>query len=127
MKKLITFLCFSSALLLSLTSVHAQPAKSGYNYLLPEMKEMQDDEFGNPGMLAVDAGEILFSTAGESGKSCASCHGDEGSKLDIKDIARYPVFNKALKKPVTLRGQILTCQNERIGNPTLEHASPEAI
>jgi len=127
MKKLIIFLCFTSALLLSLTSVHAQPPKSGYDYLLPEMKEMQDDDFGNPGMLAVDAGEILFSTTGENGKSCTSCHGDGGSKLDTKHIASYPIFSTELKKPVTLRGQILTCQNERVGNPTLKYASPEAM
>ena len=35
-------------------------------------------------MLAVDAGEVLFSATGKNGKSCASCHGDGGSKLDVK-------------------------------------------
>jgi len=126
MKLLIIFHCFISALLL-LSSANAQPPKSGYDYLLPEMKEMQDDDFGNPGMLAVDAGEILFSSVGKSGESCASCHGDGGSKLDTKNIARYPVYSKKLKKPLTLRGQILICQNERIGSPTLKYASQEAL
>jgi sulfur-oxidizing protein SoxA len=126
MNILIVFYFIISALLL-LTSAHAQPPVSGYDYLLPEMKEMQDDDFGNPGMMTVDAGEALFSTAGKNGKSCVSCHGDGGSKLDTSHIARYPVYSTELKKPVTLRGQILTCQNERIGGPELEYASPEAL
>ena len=91
----------------SFTLAHAQEPVSGYDYLIPEMQEMQLDDFGNPGMLSVDAGEILFSSAGENGKSCASCHGDGGSKLDIKNIASYPVYSAELKKPLTLRGQIL--------------------
>jgi sulfur-oxidizing protein SoxA len=127
MKKLIITHCFTSALLLFLASAYAQTPKSGYDYLLPEMKEMQDDDFGNPGMMAVDAGEIQFSTTGKNGKSCASCHGDGGSKLDTKHIARYPVYSAELKKPVTLRGQILICQNERIGGPPMKYASQEAL
>jgi L-cysteine S-thiosulfotransferase len=120
--------CFLiSALMLSFTPAHAEKPVSGYDYLLPEMQEMQDDEFGNPGMIAVDAGAALFSKPGENNKSCASCHGDGGSKLDIKNIARYPVYSIELKKPITLRGQILICQNEQIGGPTLEYASEKAL
>ena len=124
--------CFFFALTLPLTTItlsaaHAQQPVSGYDYLTPEMQEMQIDDFGNPGMLTVDAGEILLSTAGKNGKSCASCHGDDGSKLDIKHIASYPVYSTALKKPLTLRGQILLCQDERIGGPSLGHSSAEAL
>ena len=124
--------CFFFALTLPLTTItlsaaHAQQPVSGYDYLTPEMQEMQIDDFGNPGMLTVDAGEILFSTAGKNGKSCASCHGDDGSKLDIKHIASYPVYSTELKKPLTLRGQILLCQDERIGGPSLGHSSAEAL
>lgn len=124
--------CFFFALTLPLTTItlsaaHAQQPVSGYDYLTPEMQEMQIDDFGNPGMLTVDAGEILFSTAGKNGKSCASCHGEDGSKLDIKHIASYPVYSTELKKPLTLRGQILLCQDERIGGPSLEHSSAEAL
>ena len=108
---------------LALTTAYAQQPLSGFDYLMQEMQEMQLDDFGNPGMLTVDAGEILFSTPGENGKSCASCHGDDGSKLDIKNIASYPVYSADLKKPLTLRAQILLCQDERIGSPALKHSS----
>lgn len=127
MKKHTIIHIFSFILLLFIISAQAQSPKSGYDYLLPEMKEMQDDDFGNPGMISVDAGEVLFSTVGENGKSCTSCHGNDGSKLDKKNIARYPVYSIELKKPVTLRGKIITCQNEKIAGTRLEYASQEAL
>ena len=105
----------------------AQQAVSGYDYLTPEMQEMQDDEFGNPGMLSVDAGEALFAVPGSDGKSCASCHGADGSKLDSGHIARYPVYSSALQKPVTLRSQIVQCKNERVGGSPLTLADKEAL
>jgi len=126
--KNMTFFRYSlTTLLLVFASADAQQPVSGYDYLTPEMQEMQIDDFGNPGMITVDAGEALFSTPGENGKSCASCHGDGGSKLDTINIARYPVYSTTLKKPVTLRGQILQCQNERMGGPAIKYSSEEAL
>jgi sulfur-oxidizing protein SoxA len=114
---------------LALTSAptYAQPPVSGYDYQTPEMQEMQDDDFANPGMTAVEAGEVLFASSGANGKSCASCHGSDGSKLDVKRIATYPVYSKALNKPVTLRGQIISCRNDRMNGPPLEYSSEEAL
>lgn len=106
---------------------YAQQPVSGYEYLTPEMQAMQDDDFANPGLIAVEAGESLFSTPGENGKSCASCHGPGGNQLDVKHIARYPVYSAQLNKPVTLRSQILACRNDRMGGPSLNYASEEAL
>jgi sulfur-oxidizing protein SoxA len=104
-----------------------QQPVSGYDYLTPEMQQMQDDDFANPGMIAVEAGEALFYTSGTNGKSCESCHGPDGEPLDTKQIARYPVYSDRLKRPVTLRGQILTCHNERMGGTQLDYASKGAL
>ncbi len=116
-------------LLLGLASapVHAQQPVSGYDFQTPEMQEMQDDDFANPGMYTVEAGEALFATAGGNGKSCVSCHGEGGKQLDVKRIAAYPVYSEAQKKPVTLRGQILSCRNERMDGPQLQYSSEEAL
>jgi len=114
---------------LALASIpaYAQPPVSGYDYQTPEMQEMQDDDFANPGMTAVEAGEALFATSGANGKSCASCHGRDGSEFDVSHIATYPVYSKALNKPVTLRSQILSCRNDRMNGPPLKYASEEAL
>ncbi len=58
-------------------------------------KAMQDDDTSNPAMLSVLDGEALWNAkAGESGKSCADCHGD--AKTAMKGVAaRYPALSIA--------------------------------
>jgi len=118
---------FSALLLVAVLPAEAQQPVSGYDYLTPEMQAMQDDPFGNPGMMAVEAGAELFAAPAANGKSCASCHGADGEQLDAQRIARYPVYSAALKQPVTLRGQIIGCRNSRLGGPPLEYASETAL
>lgn len=110
-------------------STHAwQEAKSGYDFMTPESREMQDDDFGNPGMLSVGEGQALFVTTANNGKTCGSCHGDGGSKLNLERIAQYPVYSESLKKPITLRNQIHICWNERLQNkPMRKYSDARAI
>jgi sulfur-oxidizing protein SoxA len=105
----------------------AAEAVSGYDYLQPDMQAMQDDLYSNPGMLVVEQGEALFSSAGRNGSSCADCHGQNGARLDAKRIARYPVYSEALKQPVTLHGQIQRCWKERLGNPPITYRDEELL
>lgn len=113
------------AVLLSSAAV-AEPV-SGYDYLTAEMQAMQNDDFGNPGMLAVDAGERLFSQPGANGKSCATCHGGGGGKLEPGRLARYPVYSETLKRPVTLRDRILMCRSQRLDEQPLDYGSEKAL
>ena len=115
------------ALLFAVLPADAQQPVSGYDYLTSEMQAMQDDPFGNPGMMTVEAGAALFATPGANGKSCASCHGAGGEQLDVKRIARYPVYSAALKQPVTLRSRIISCRNSQLGGPPLDYASEAAL
>ena len=49
---------------------------SGYETARKGVRSMQDDDFENPGMPVVDAAAEMWDTPdGESGASCASCHG----------------------------------------------------
>jgi len=121
-----------AGLLLAIVMLGRAPAGvaetlSGYAYLTPEMQAMQDDEFGNPGLLAVDRGRSLFAAAGARGQSCSSCHGDDGGKLDRRRIAHYPVYDARHNRPLTLRGQVLQCWAERMGNPPLAYADERAL
>jgi sulfur-oxidizing protein SoxA len=99
------------SILLTVGSVYAEP-RSGYEFVKSETRAMQDDDFANPGLLTVDHGEELFNQKHKnSGKSCASCHGEEGEKLNSKEIARYPVYNSKLNKIVTLQKRISNCRS----------------
>ena len=91
----------------------ADQPRSGYEYLQQESRDMQDDDFLNPGMQSMDAGAELFNQPGSSGESCGSCHGENGARLDPERIAMYPVYDEKLEKPVTLQQRILIEWEER--------------
>jgi sulfur-oxidizing protein SoxA len=99
--------------------VLAEQARSGYEYLKPDTRVMQDDDFENPGMLAVEYGMALFNEKQPgANKSCAECHGENGSKLDTKRIARYPVISEKQGDIITLQKTISNCR-DNIGSKAL--------
>ncbi len=66
------------------------------------------------GEATIDTGKGFYAEKNAKGKSCASCHGDEGKKL--KGIyANYPAYNKRLKRVVAVPTQIKVCATERLG------------
>ncbi len=119
---------FTILLLLSLPlSAIAVEPRSGYDYLLPETRALQDDDFGNPGLALVDEGRERFATPGANGKSCASCHGEDGERLSTRAIARYPVYDRERGRPITLRERIRLCRAEHQRGPALDYASHAAL
>ena len=86
------------------------PLKSGIEFTGPDVRELQADDFANPGMLWVARGEKLWrEPAGKTGKSCASCHGDAAASM--KGVAaRYPGSTPAPARLVNLEGRINLCR-----------------
>jgi L-cysteine S-thiosulfotransferase len=80
--------------------------RSGYVDMSPETKAMQDDDTANPAMLAVLDGEVLWSRkTGTANSACADCHGEAASSM--KGVAaRYPAFDTASGRPVSLEQRI---------------------
>lgn len=88
---------------------------SGFEFRTQETKELQLDDFTNPGFLMVELGEATWSTVeGAAGKSCASCHG-EASESMAGVRAAMPKWNAAAGKPLTLEQTINSCRTERMG------------
>ena len=93
--------------------------RSGSNFTTPGLREMQADDFSNPGMLWVSEGQTLWSeAAGEAGKSCASCHGDLSSMKDLQFPRRGPDGQL-----VNLELQIERCRTEHMKAPPLGYES----
>lgn len=82
--------------------------RSGYDFMRPETRAMQDDDASNPGMLWVLDGEALWNRkAGAAGKACAECH-----QSGMKGVAaRYPALHKG--KLVNLEQRINACRVEQ--------------
>jgi len=109
-------------------AVQAGEPKSGYDYIKPESRAMQDDDFENPGMLAVEKGQVLFNRKQNGAdKACAECHGEDGANLNRKNIARYPVYSEDTAEIVTLQKRISRCRDNTGGSETLPTDHPELV
>jgi L-cysteine S-thiosulfotransferase len=94
--------------------------RSGYSFMTPETRAMQDDDTANPGMLWGLDGEALWKRkTGSAGKACADCHND--ASVTMKGVAaHYPAFDKTLGRPVDLEQRINLCRTNH------QQASPLA-
>ncbi|SUZ30312.1 SoxAX cytochrome complex subunit A [Roseibaca ekhonensis] len=55
---------------------------SGWLFRTDETRSLQMDDFENPAMLGVEAGQDAWNTVeGAAGKSCADCHGDAAESM----------------------------------------------
>src|SRR3954452_19403345 len=80
--------------------------RSGYDFMSPETRAMQDDDVANPGMLWVLDGEALWRRPeGLDRKSCADCHGDAGISMRFV-AARHPAYDAARGRPIDLEQRI---------------------
>jgi L-cysteine S-thiosulfotransferase len=101
--------------------------KSGYEFMGPDIRAMQDDDATNPAMLWVLDGETLWSTKqGAARKSCADCHGDAGASM--KGVAaRYPAFDTTRARPIDLEERINICRTEQQKAPALAFESKDLL
>ena len=101
--------------------------RSGYAFMSSETRAMQDDDAANPGMLWVLDGEMLWKAkAGAAGRACFDCHGD--ARASMKGVAaRYPAFNAARARPVTLEERINICRTEQQKAPRLAPESRDLL
>lgn len=88
----------------------ADARKSGAEFMSASTQAMQRDDTQNPAMLWVSGGETLWNAkAGKADRSCASCHGD--AKVSMRGVAaRFPAFDKAGKRAITLGQRIDMCR-----------------
>jgi sulfur-oxidizing protein SoxA len=101
--------------------------RSGYEFMSPQTRAMQDDDTANPGLLWVLEGAALWGRkTGAAGRACADCHGDaRGSMQGV--AARHPAFDPARGRPVDLEQRINRCRVERQQAPPLAWESRELL
>lgn len=101
---------------------------SGYAFLTPETRAMQDDEFENPGMMTVSEGERLYhERRPDEEHACADCHGTDGEELDPDHIAAYPVFDPNLGGLVTVQDRISHCWEINLDRFPLAHDDRQLV
>lgn len=89
------------------------PRRSGYDDMTPQLQAMQRDDAANPAMLWVQDGASLWASRG-----CARCHGEAATSMKGA-AARYPAFDMATNRPITLGQRINQCIATRQHAPAL--------
>ncbi len=89
--------------------------RSGYSYLAETTRALQDDDFLNPGMFAVEDGARLWDRVeGSEGKSCASCHEDAAESM--RGVATgYPRYDEDAGGLINLETVINEMRTEFMG------------
>jgi sulfur-oxidizing protein SoxA len=101
--------------------------RSGYEWLTPETRQLQDDDFANPGMLWVEAGRALWAErTGAANKSCADCHGDAAKSMRAV-AARFPAYSPPAGRVINLEQQINRCRTQRQGAIALVYESKQQL
>jgi sulfur-oxidizing protein SoxA len=109
------------------TEIPPAEHRSGYSFMAPDTRAIQDDDTANPGMLGVIDGEALWNMkAGAAGKACADCHKD--ARATMKGVAaRYPAYDKALARPVDLEQRINLCRARHQDAPSFPFESRDLL
>ena len=101
--------------------------KSGYLFLGLQTQALQDDDFLNPGMFAVDQGALLWSTKdGPEGLSCASCHNNTYDNMRGV-AARLPRYDTLTKGIINLELLINRERVNRLGAEPWAYESDEML
>jgi L-cysteine S-thiosulfotransferase len=101
--------------------------RSGYSFMTPDSKAIQNDDTTNPGMLGVLDGEGLWNAkAGAANQACADCHYDARASMHGV-AAHYPAFDSKLGRPVTLEQRINLCRAEYQGASPLAYESHDLL
>jgi sulfur-oxidizing protein SoxA len=101
--------------------------RSGFSFMTPETQAMQNDDMSNPGMLWAKDAEVLWSSkANAAEKSCADCHGDVATSMPGV-AARYPDFDAAQARPVSLDQRINLCRTRHQQEAPFPYESRELL
>jgi L-cysteine S-thiosulfotransferase len=112
---------------LAATEIPAGERRSGYSFMTPDTRAIQNDDTANPGMLWVLDGEALWNNkAGAAAKACADCHQD--ARTSMKGVAaRYPAFDKTQGRPVDLEQRINLCRSRNQQATPLAYESRDLL
>ncbi len=120
------------ALSLAISSAAAQEArpkvpKGGEAFQSEATRTLQRDEGANPGMLWVEHGANLWTTsAGAAAKSCADCHGGDGTSMRGV-AARLPAVEAKTGALLNVEGWINRCRTQHQKADALPHESRDLL
>lgn len=101
--------------------------RSSFDGMSPDIQAMQRDADANPGLLWLQDGADLWSTAPAPDRpACAGCHGEAATAMRGV-AARYPTWDEATAAPIDLQGRINACRRRHQGAEPYAYESRELL
>src|SRR5205823_3016466 len=107
--------------------------RSGYDFMKPDTRAMQDEDTANPGMLWVLDGEALWKRKlGAANKACADCHDDNwdkrlaGSAITQAHPTGYPLYRLEWQSLGSLQRRLRACITG-IRAQAYDYGAPELV
>lgn len=99
---------------------------SGWLFREDDTRDMERDDFDNPGMIFAAKAEDTWNAAdGAAGKSCADCHGASSEMSEVRPV--YPKWNEEAGEVRSLEMQINDCRENRMEAEPWKYSSGEMI
>lgn len=106
----------------------AEPARTGFDFMSPQLQVMQRDDSQNPGMLWVQEGLALWARAdGLARKSCADCHGATPAASLRGAATRYPAWDHTAGGAINLGQRVAMCRQRHQQAPPWATDSEPAL
>jgi L-cysteine S-thiosulfotransferase len=110
----------------TLAADQPSPLKSGREFVSPDLRKLQSDDFANPGMLWVTRGAKLWSEPAGGGKACSACHGDAVNSM--RGVAsRYPRMDAQAGRLVNLEDRVNLCRQRHQAAAPLASESADLL
>ncbi len=93
--------------------------ESGFEFQALETQALQEDDFGNPGLLWVDNGRAAWQ------EHCVSCHANFDSMRGV--ATRYPRFDPDANRVINLTQRIELCRTQHVGLPAAAYESEDLL
>jgi sulfur-oxidizing protein SoxA len=122
-----TLLVAGAFAMISTVALAQVVAISGYEFMEPSTRELQDDDFLNPGIFLLDEGLALWGRPlGTGSESCQSCHTD--IVTDMAGVAaRYPAYDAELGRVLSLEMKINAEIVGRLQGKSLDYESDDLL
>ena len=99
--------------------VQPDARRPGIEFMTPALQALQRDDSRNPAQLWIEEGRALWSQpikSADGPRACVDCHA-AGSERGM--AARYPAFDAASNRPISLAGRVDQCRQRQ------QHAAPQ--
>ena len=101
---------------------------SGLDFRQPQIREMWEDDFSNPGMISYDIGDTVFHQSMGTANASLADVWQECAGVSVEEAGHtYPRYHSKAGKVITIEQQVNYCLTEVLGAEKWKWESPDML